>query len=168
MPQVVNPKKGYIVGCNQQVVPLNYKHLVGTAIPTTGRSYRANELLHDVTTKKQRVDLEFMKTMQLDVHSAYGREIAKLLIPFVDRYSSQFLTKDDLTAFNHMLDIVKAWNFEYTHESKGALVFNMWYYEIMDGLLQRQIKEKWTRNSVVKASSSMQFLGILLKKYIDL
>lgn len=161
MPQVVNPKAGYIVACNQQLVSLGYKHLVGTAVPTTGRAYRANELLKAEIESGRKMDLEFMKSMQLDNHDAVARELCKLLIPLTEKHLGDYFNPKSAkrASISHMLGILKAWNHVADEDSKGALVFYMWLTEIMNGYLQEQVANPVVRRVIVQSYTKEHFLG---------
>ncbi len=169
MPYVVNPRSGYVVGCNQQVVSSAYKHTIGVGMSSTGRSHRAVEMIEQVIKRHGKFDLEFVKAMQLDLVDSFAREIAKMLVPFAERHAGKYYTQDDKDGrtFWHMLDIVKQWDFKDTADSKGALVFNMWMEELTDGLLTEQIENKSHRKSIAGASTSVHFAGRLLRFWLN-
>jgi len=166
MPQVVNPKSGYIVGCNQQVVPLNFKHLVGTAISITGRSYRANEILRDAVKNNTKLDLEFMKRMQVENYDAMARELCKLLIPLTEKHVKAYFgpSSTEGKAIKQLLDILKNWDYVANEDSSGALIFYIWLTEIMDGYLHEQISNPAIRRIIVQFNTKEHFIGKWLEK----
>jgi acyl-homoserine lactone acylase PvdQ len=167
MPQVVNPKSGYIVGCNQQVVPLSFRHLVGTAMPTTGRSYRVNEILRELVKNDTKLDLEFMKKMQVENYDAVARELCKLLIPFTRKHAEVYFTSSSTEgkAIKQLLDILKNWDYVANEDSSGPLIFYMWLKEIMDGYLHEQIPNPITRRVIVQINTKEQFIGKWIEKW---
>jgi len=167
MPQVVNPKCGYLNGCNQQMVPTNFKHVVGLGLPTTGRAYRVEEIFKDLIKSGKKADLDMFKNMQLDVQDAFAREIHKLLIPFVEKHVYDYIMpgNPDVAIFNKMFMMVKKWNYMNEADNREALIFHTWYDNIMKGLLHKQIPDAWIRKSITTCSTTLQFLGRYLKKW---
>ena len=166
---MVNPKKGYIVSCNNQIVPLTYKYLGGDSASITGRFHRANEIIRDTIKNKTKFDLQFMGKMQLDVYDSMAREILKLLIQLASKNITEFFNKNssEFKIINHMLEIVKEWNYEAEAESKGALVYNEWTNEILNNLLQAQIYDNWIHKIISHSFTSLNYLGKVLKDWTN-
>ena len=73
LPQVDNPKCGYIVTANNPVVDRSFKHHISWDWMNPVRAHRIEELL----LSRDKLDVDFFREMQTDVHCQTGLRFAK-------------------------------------------------------------------------------------------
>jgi penicillin amidase len=73
MPHVLNPKKGYVVSCNNKIEPKNFPHFMGDIYMN---GFRAEQLEQRVNAK-EKLGFNDFKSMQMDVTSIAGQALAK-------------------------------------------------------------------------------------------
>lgn len=74
-PQVYNPKEGFIVTANNKVTPANYPHTLSLEWEEPYRAQRIRELI----LAKEKLSMEDMQAMQLDITSLLYREFRPIL-----------------------------------------------------------------------------------------
>ena len=116
-PNELNPEKGFIATANQNVTPDEYDNwnAIGYSWSDPYRGDRVNEVL----LKNDKLDLEDMKNLQIDVTSLP----AKILIPFLRKMDfEEFETEQK----NRLLN----WDFQLESSSVEAAIYVEWENEI--------------------------------------
>ena len=116
-PNELNPEKGFIATANQNVTPIEYDNwnAIGYSWSDPYRGDRVNEVL----LKNDKLDLEDMKNLQIDVTSLP----AKILIPFLGKMDfEEFETEQK----NRLLN----WDFQLESSSVEAAIYVEWENEI--------------------------------------
>ena len=116
-PNELNPEKGFIATANQNVTPDEYDNwnAIGYSWSDPYRGDRVNEVL----LKNDKLDLEDMKNLQIDVTSLP----AKILIPFLAKMDfEEFETEQK----NRLLN----WDFQLESSSVEAAIYVEWENEI--------------------------------------
>lgn len=116
-PNELNPEKGFIATANQNVTPDEYDNwnAIGYSWSDPYRGDRVNEVL----LKNDKLDLEDMKNLQIDVTSLP----AKILIPFLGKMDfEEFETEQK----NRLLN----WDFQLESSSVEAAIYVEWENEI--------------------------------------
>jgi penicillin amidase len=167
-PYVINPKSGFIVSCNNKIVPFNYKYIVGNSITTTMRSMRGNEMIKERIASGKKADVEFMKEMQYDVMDVSARDLVPMLLKVVENSKHLYYEKgstEDKT-ISKMQRLLSNWDFKQSGDSIGALVYNVWELEIMDNLLHQQVGNRWIRKTMVREPPAVHLFGRLIQNWI--
>ncbi|WP_456424576.1 penicillin acylase family protein [Lutibacter sp.] len=77
LPEIYNPKIGFIVSANNEIVDEKYKYLLfGSNFQLPYRAIRIAELLE----KKGKINQEDMKIIQSDIYSEYGLKLAQIIL----------------------------------------------------------------------------------------
>ena len=110
LPTVLNPKEGFIVTANQQVVGDQYPLNLGKDTAAGYRSQRIRTLLE----KKSKLSVADMTRIQLDTYSANAEQLVPLLlnVPLESAY------------YRQGQETLKGWNYEQSAESGAAAYFN--------------------------------------------
>ena len=168
-PYVINPKEGFIVSCNNKINGGNGFHGIGTTIPSTARAVRAHNMIKEKIDKGEKIKLDFLKEMQMDVIDESAKKLAPLLLKLTEKYKSQFFAKDSkqMKVINKMSKMVIGWNGSFDKDSKAALVFNTWLEHIHDTLLQEYYKDQRERVHVLKSFYNEHFLGIFATEWLN-
>lgn len=104
LPNEFNPEKGYFVTANQNL------NKYGKVNPSniSMADYRANRI-EDLLSKNENASLNDMKSIQMDVYSKEAELLMPIIYPFLKDCENS--------------KILKAWDFCYDLESKGAFLF---------------------------------------------
>ena len=110
LPTVFNPKEGFIVTANQQVIGDQYPLNLGKDSAAGYRSQRIRGLL----AKKSKLSVADMTRIQLDMYSANAEQLVPLLlkVPLESAY------------YRQGQDALKGWDFQQTADSGAAAYFN--------------------------------------------
>ena len=110
LPTVFNPKEGFIVTANQQVIGDQYPLNLGKDTAAGYRSQRIRTLLE----KKAKLSVADMTRIQLDMFSANAQQLVPLLlkIPLDSSY------------YRQGQNTLKGWDFQQTADSGAAAYFN--------------------------------------------
>jgi penicillin G amidase len=130
LPNVLDPKDGYVVTANQAIARKNYPYYVGSSYDYGYRSQRIRDLL----TGKDDLTVEDMASIQLDTFS----ELAKTLTPYLQgvqvpggyyRWGQNTLT---------------GWNFDLDADSAAAAYFNVVWKNLLADTFHDQLpKDTW-------------------------
>lgn len=114
MPFVFNPKRGYMISANNQVVPPEgYPYPLSLNYLPSDRALRIEELL----TSKDRLSTDDMAQIQMDKLLVRGRRFAKY---FVDAYKRAGI-KD--RTVDKMVNYLETWDFQTDTESIATSIF---------------------------------------------
>ena len=132
LPNVLDPKDGYVVSANQPVTNEKYPYLLGTAFDYGYRAQRIRDLL----TSTDHLTVDDMVSIQLDTFSG----LAKALTPLLQ--SVQLPTpyyQAGQRALSH-------WDFEQDADSAGAAYFNVVWANLLSLTFHDDLPEyAWPR-----------------------
>lgn len=132
VPELFNPKAGYIVtanndpyGTNQKPALSDFEDYFGYRFAMGCRAKRIDEMLHEEKKKRSgRLDLDAMKSIQTDVKDLLAGKFIALL--------SQAQSQLNLTASQAALvDRLKRWNLNVSRFQQEPLLFTIWLVELM-------------------------------------
>ena len=110
LPSVYNPKSGYIVTTNQQVIGDQYPLNLGK---DTAPGYRAKRIT-DLLKAKPKLSVADMTRIQLDAYSANAEQLVPKLLAI--RLETNYYRQGQNT--------LKGWDFQQTQDSAAAAYFN--------------------------------------------
>ena len=116
VPQLSNPKSGFIVTANNQITPDNYPYEINGEFAPGYRAERITELIES----KDKLSIEDMQEFQLDTVSLLYRDL-KPVLEQIEPTSEQGM---------YWRDRLLAWDGELTLDSQEATVFESWYTEL--------------------------------------
>ncbi len=131
LPWVLNPPSGYLVTANQKVVDESYPYPLGYEYADPFRALRITELLED----EDQATLEGSAAIQGDTFHLP----AEALVPHLLAVEP----KDELEA--RALEQVREWNLRLDPEETGALIYQIWYRQLVQGLVEDELGEDRTR-----------------------
>ncbi len=134
MPREYNPKGGYLITANNQVVGREYPYYVGLGTANGNRAARIEELL----LAKKRLSLEDFARMQVDLHSEPGRRFAALVTSLAGGILKQGALASDQAMAGAALELLKGWRGEMTPDSAAAAV-----YAVSEYYAKRTVFEPW-------------------------
>ncbi|KRX01494.1 hypothetical protein PPERSA_01397 [Pseudocohnilembus persalinus] len=134
-PQVRNPKKHYLVNCNNKVASDNIINHITATTMTHARSYRVSNLLKEQIQKGKKFTVEDFKLMQQDRVDSYCLETKQYLDKLLENYPKYF-SNDQKTQklFKQMVEQIKNWNcdMQKTGEAAvGAAIFGIWEQRVL-------------------------------------
>ena len=111
LPQCLNPECGYFVTSNQDL------NEYGNVDPiNVGMGPYRSDRIEDLLSKNDAITREYMYQLHFDVYSKQAEAFMAILAPLLPDTPNG--------------DILKGWNFEYTADSKGAYLFDLFYKEL--------------------------------------
>jgi penicillin amidase len=134
MPREYNPKRGYIVSANNQIVGREYPHYIGLGTVNGNRAARIEELIK----AKEKLSLDDFAEMQVDQHSRPAKRFAALL----SSLAGGILNQKDLLPVREQasaaLGLLKGWKGELEPASAAAAVYTACEYHA-----KRRLFEPW-------------------------
>jgi penicillin amidase len=122
MPHALNPEQGYLVTCNNRLVPDDYAYFLGNAWMN---GYRARRISEMIESQLQLTSDEF-RDMQLDFTCIPGRE-------FVRRLHDLSSEDPDVQL---ALDLLRSWDGRLTTDSIGGSLYEVTRYRLVRNLLE--------------------------------
>ncbi len=130
LPHALNPEKGYIVTCNNKIIPDDYPYNLGDVWMN---GYRANRLSQLIETTAKLGPKDFNR-MQMDVHNIPSADFIKRM--------AGVSGNDEVT--NQMLDLLKNWDQQLTIESVPGAIYEVLRYTIIRNLLEPVLGKELT------------------------
>jgi penicillin amidase len=125
MPHALNPEQGFIVTCNNKLVPDGYPHFLGNEWMNGWRARR----ITDVLASKERVSIEDCMALQMDVTCLPGRELVSRLPGIVAGRSAD-------PDIGFALGLLRDWDCRVTAESPAAALYEVIRYTLVRNLLE--------------------------------
>ena len=120
LPQALNPPSGRFVNANNRLVEAGYPHLITRHWDTALRARRIEELL----AGRERVALDALGGIQLDIVSTLARDFLPLLLPVEP--PEEPLDEEEAA----LLDALAGWNGTMAPERPEPLLFWAWYHAL--------------------------------------
>jgi penicillin amidase len=130
MPHALNPSQGYVVTCNQRIVPDGYPHFLGSVWMN---GYRARRIV-EVLASREQVSIEDCRALHLDYTCIPGRE-------FVQRLEGLAVEE---TEPQKALERLRAWDGRLTPESVGGAIYEVVRYALVRNVLGPGLGEDLT------------------------
>ena len=119
LPYVFNPRRGFLVSCNN--VPVKMNPPIGYFFSAPDRFLRISALL----SARSPVDLAYVRSIQRDVCSATDVELRDLLVKKIDEGKLH----DEINKANaSFLPALRGWDGNYDTRSTGAVAFQLIFY----------------------------------------
>jgi len=131
LPREVNPDRGFVANANNKVAPENYPHYIGRFWANPSRISRIEYLLNENVSATQ----ETMQRMQNDIFSEHAADISEIIIPLVR--ASQINNE-----FDDVLTYLENWDFHYSTNSTAATIFDLFFMNLSERILKRDIPEE--------------------------
>ncbi|MDV2997246.1 MAG: Penicillin acylase 2 proenzyme [Chroococcidiopsis sp. SAG 2025] len=123
LPQVYNPKSGFVVTANNRVAPDSYPYQISLEWAEPYRAERIRELI----LSQDKLSLQDMQAIQLDQITLLYRDFK----PILERIQPILNSLDPLpTATLDWLNQLLEWNGNVSPDSRTATVFEAWYTEL--------------------------------------
>ncbi|WP_422380470.1 penicillin acylase family protein [Marinicellulosiphila megalodicopiae] len=116
MPQVLNPKSGYIVAANNKAHSDEYPYLISNDWAPPYRADRIEELLTQFIANKTKLTVKDFQLMQGDVTSLQVREILPFLQALEPKSERQV----------YAVNLMKQWDGVLTQDSEAAAIYQIW------------------------------------------
>jgi len=128
LPNVLDPKDGYVVTANQPVTDDSYPYFLGSAFDY---GYRASRIRH-LLAGKDKLTVEDMAAVQLDTYSALAKRLTPLLeaAPLHRNY------------YQSGQRVLSHWNYRQDANSAGAAYFNVVWNNLLALTFHDDLPEK--------------------------
>jgi len=134
MPREYNPRRGYIVSANNQIVGREYPYTIGLGTSNGNRAARIEELIK----AREKLSLDDFARMQVDQHSRPARRFAVLLSSLAGGIINQKGLLPVREQASAALGLLKGWQGELEPDSAAAAV-----YSVCEYYAKRRLFEPW-------------------------
>jgi penicillin amidase len=134
MPREYNPRRGYLVSANNQIVGKEYPHYIGLGTCNGNRAARIEELIK----AKDKLSLNDFAAMQMDLHSLPAKRFAALLTSLAGGILKQRELAPVREQAAAALEMLKGWQGELTPGSAAAALYSVCEYHA-----KRRLFEPW-------------------------
>jgi penicillin amidase len=134
MPREYNPRRGYIVSANNQIVGREYPHYIGLGTCNGNRAARIEELIK----AKDKHSIDDFARMQTDLHSRPARRFAALLCSLAGGILNQRELLPVREQASAALGLLKGWPGVLDPDSAAAAV-----YTVCEYYTKRRLFEPW-------------------------
>ena len=151
MPHALNPRAGYVVHCNNRIVPEDYPHYLGNNWMNGYRARRLTEMIEE----REKVTAADCLKMQMDVTCLPGIEFVKVVQEVFPQAGRPAETGD----LGLALELLAAWNGRLSTDSVGGTVYEVARGTLVHGLfgpiLGPELTTRWLGlafNPILKAT----------------
>ncbi|CAG0930326.1 penicillin amidase [Thermoflexales bacterium] len=130
MPHALNPQQGYVVTCNQRLVPDDYPHFLGEVWMNGYRARRIGEVFES----KGKLSIADMRALQLDFFCRPGLE-------FVQR-SGDLQSDDSDVAL--ALELLRNWDGFLTSETVAGTIYEVARYMLVHNVFETALSKSVT------------------------
>lgn len=123
-PQDKNPARGFVSSANQHPTDSTYPYYY----PGVGvyENYR-NRVINKILSENDSIDVEFMKKMHNNNFNLQAKEALPIMLALLD-------TSKLNTAFLHIIEELKNWDFYDNPDSRAASFYEQWWTTLYDWL----------------------------------
>lgn len=130
IPHALNPKQGYVVTCNQKIIPDDYPYDLGQVWMN---GFRANRLTQMIESKLKLGPEDFNR-MQMDVTNIPSAEFIGLLSDVSS--SNELITQ--------MLTELRGWDRQLTTSTTGGVIYEVLRYSLVRNLMEPILGKEMT------------------------
>lgn len=130
LPRSVNPESGYVAHANNSVVTESYPYYIGRFWAPESRISRIRYLID----QNERLDMNSMQRMQADIYSEHAVDLFEIIIPLLRNAQQN-------EEFETVLTYLQNWDFRYSINSTAATLFDLFFLNLSDQILSRDIPE---------------------------
>ena len=126
LPHTYDPPEHFIVSANQKVVPSTYPHAIGGEWI---EPYRAQRIIDRLTAAAKMTPDDFA-SIQADTYSLHAKALLPILLQRVHPIDAP-----DAKA----VEMLRQWNLDARGDSAATAIFQAWYYELPDAILEDEL-----------------------------
>jgi penicillin amidase len=145
LPHSFDPPEHFIVTANHRPMPAGYPYHISLEYPEPYRAQRITDLL----TAQPKHSVESFRRIQADTLSLHARALVPVLLARVGAVEGR--SRD-------ALDQVKRWNGDLGGESAAAAIFQVWFLDLAQAVVEDELGPKVTQTYVGRYSSVTRFL----------
>lgn len=153
-PYAINPKRGWMVTANNEVVDMEwYPYTFASNYSSGWRALRIEELIQ----KNQPFDMEKMIQIQNDIYSKEGEEFAPLIISAFEKKGKEE------AGLKSAVEYLKNWDFMTDTESIGATIYYTTMLKLFDNVLKDEFDKEFYNSYIANRRLSIA-LNLWLKQ----
>lgn len=130
MPHCLNPKKGYLITCNNKIIDSSYPYYLGEVWMNGYRAKRLETLIADKTN----ISTLDCQQWQTDVFTELGLQFAELYQPF-----SALDEINKIPILKQALDALISWDGHAYANSVGAAIYELCCYKVIETIIDKSI-----------------------------
>jgi penicillin G amidase len=138
LPSSANPASGYVVACNQKLLPANHPLMIGHQFAAPYRAFRVADVINTFNTAKRKFSLSDMGQLQADQY-AY-------LSPLVKEEIRQSIVRTELIDSYQLsaLDAMTHWDGQLSPDSTAATIYEAFLETLARRVIQPKIGPEMT------------------------
>jgi len=131
MPKLLNPKKGYIISCNNKIIDDNYPYFLGNSFMNGFRANRINQMF----SSSSKISIEMSKKLHMDTFSIPAEK-------FVNGMIKGFRTAKPNAQV--IIDKLLNWDFNLDKDSQVATIYQVLMYTLIRKLVEYDLGKELT------------------------
>ncbi|KRX07979.1 hypothetical protein PPERSA_10614 [Pseudocohnilembus persalinus] len=165
-PQIVNPKKGYIVTANNKYASDNIKYGQSVNQFSTARASRIDEMIRQKIESKKKIGVKDMMEMQRDTVDIFAEKVLPQMIKYFKKNGEKLFIGNKLQKIKEFLGKLENWDFKIAVESVEASIFSMWRHNFTGKIFQF-FEEEVARNQIVRSFVIDPFLFRKISEMVE-
>lgn len=129
-PMSEDPESGLVYSANNQPDSISIGYYPGYYVP----DFRANRIV-ELLTEKQKYSPDDMKKIMTDSKSLSDLEMARNLLSALEKEDPQAIRTEEANRLS-------SWEGDYGMESQGALILNVWVYQILHDMMVNKLGKR--------------------------
>ncbi|SVD89543.1 uncharacterized protein METZ01_LOCUS442397, partial [marine metagenome] len=123
MPHVLNPKRGFIISCNNKITDDKYPHYLGNSFMNGYRAARIEEKFNEL----KKIDFQLVKELHMDIYSIPGNRIKEGLISGL-RTAKPKAQK--------LIEIIDEWDCNLDEKSIGGTIYQVFLFTLIKNIVE--------------------------------
>ncbi|PHA58031.1 penicillin acylase family protein [Bacillus wiedmannii] len=132
LPEVVNPKQGFIVSANNKVIGDHYPYMIASSWDAPYRAKRINQMLRKSIAENTPLVIEDVKIMQDDTLNLQAVQLLNILLPVLYPVKHNKLETE-------CIRILQKWDCKDTSYNAAPLIYHFWWWEICCTLFKEKM-----------------------------
>lgn len=163
MPVLINPEKGYIVNCNNRIMPYGLSvENVGSMTIGNSRADRADNILSKrianiKNNNGHKISVKDLMELQNDIYDGFAAKTLPKMLNLINKFGYQY--HKNYTEISELIFYLKTWDYYQSKNSIAATIFNVWITELKRTMLHKYYQDEKERYVHAFSYNSDTFIG---------
>lgn len=145
LPQVVNPKRGWVANANNSIGN-NATDYLSIYWQPESRYQRIRQFL----TENDQLSAQAFQVMQLDTYSGYARSMTELILPVLESRAD--------TAFTIAINYLENWSYDYDPSQTAASIMDVFLMQLSENTFQDEMGDAIYKNYITYSGNPARSL----------
>jgi len=168
-PLIVNPTKGYIVNCNNKILPENMtEYGIGATMVGNVRANRADFMIKKIMGeikegKRQKFDINDMIEIQNDFYDMWAEKIIPVLTLLTKTHFKRYENISiNPSKIYEMINLISKWDYKILKDRVEPLIYSVWIIELKKLMLHKYFDDENVRENHANSYSADTFIGNMI------